>query len=213
VVRPVVDDDTLCHYSMTVRVIRYAGNMSRWAPDAALRLESAALELFAEQGYAATTVPQITARAGLTTRTFFRHFSDKREVLFLRDREFPAVVTALVQQAPPSLTPMDLVMHGFETVTAENFDGWRDGMILRRAVIRSDEQLRERELLKSSRLADAIEWAIVDDGVEPSVAALVAPFGVMLFDAALAEWLDASDGRRLPDVLRATRSRLQTLIA
>ncbi|MGY4858680.1 helix-turn-helix domain-containing protein [Cryobacterium sp. AP23] len=186
--------------------------MSRWAPDAALRLESAALELFAEQGYAATTVPQITARAGLTTRTFFRHFTDKREVLFLRDREFPAVVAALVAAAPPSLTPMDLVMHGLETVTGENFDGWRDGMILRRAVIRSDEHLRERELLKSSRLAEAIEHALIADGVDASEAALVAPFGVMLFDAALTDWLDAGDGRRLPDVLRATRTRLRALI-
>src|SRR6195952_1272374 len=66
--------------------------MARWAPDAAVRLERAALELFAEQGYDATTVPQITERAGLTTRTFFRHFVDKSEVLFLREREFPAVV-------------------------------------------------------------------------------------------------------------------------
>jgi AcrR family transcriptional regulator len=186
--------------------------MSRWAPDAALRLESAALELFAEQGYSATTVPQITSRAGLTTRTFFRHFSDKREVLFLRDREFPAVVSSLVAAAPAGLAPMDLVMHGLETVTAENFDGWRRGMIARRSIIRSDERLRERELLKSARLAEAIEHALVDDGVAAEVAALVAPFGVLLFDAALADWLDAEDGRRLPDVLRATRVRLHGLI-
>lgn len=187
--------------------------MSRWAPDAALRLESAALELFAEQGYAATTVPQITARAGLTTRTFFRHFSDKREVLFLRDREFPAVVTTLVATAPAGLGPMDLVMHGLESVTAENFDAWRGGMVARRAIIRSDEHLRERELLKSARLSAAIEHALVDDGVAAEIAALVAPFGVMLFDAALTEWLDADDGRPLPEVLRATRARLRTLIA
>lgn len=184
--------------------------MSRWAPDAALRLESAALALFIEQGYAATTVPQITARAGLTTRTFFRHFADKREVLFLRDSEFPAVVGALVAAAPASLSPLDLVMHGLVTVTAENFDGWRAGMVQRRAVIRSDERLRERELLKSSRLADAIERALVDDGVAADTAALVAPLGVMLFDAALGQWLDG-DERSLPDVLRATRTRLQAL--
>jgi AcrR family transcriptional regulator len=186
--------------------------MSRWAPDAALRLESAALELFAEQGYAATTVPQITARAGLTTRTFFRHFGDKREVLFLRDREFPTVVSRLVAAAPAGLAPMDLVMHCLETVTAENFDGWRRGMIQRRAIIRSDERLRERELLKSARLAEAIERALVDHGVAVDVAALVAPFSVVLFDTALAEWLDAGGDRRLPDVLRTTRVRLQSLL-
>ena len=74
--------------------------MSRWAPDAALRLESAAVELFEEQGYGPTTVPQIAARAGLTTRTFFRHFADKRDVLFLRDREFPDVVGAALAGLP-----------------------------------------------------------------------------------------------------------------
>ena len=185
--------------------------MSRWAPDAALRLEAAALELFTEQGYAATTVPQITARAGLTTRTFFRHFADKREVLFLRDREFPAVVTQLVASAPASLSPLDLALHGFETVTAANFDDWRDGMVRRRAVIRSDDSLRERELLKSSRLAAAIEQALVDNGADAATAALVATFSVMLFDVALGQWLDG-DNRSLPEVLRATRLRLQGLL-
>jgi AcrR family transcriptional regulator len=202
---------------MTVRVIGYCGVMSRWAPDAALRLESAALELFAEQGYAATTVPQITARAGLTTRTFFRHFTDKREVLFLRDREFPTVVASVLSAAPAGLAPLELVMFGLETVTAENFDRWRDGMIVRRGIILSDDRLRERELLKSSRLAVAIERALVDEGVESAVAALVAPFGVMLFDTALTDWLGDADGetdagRSLPEVLRGTLARLRALM-
>ena len=190
--------------------------MSRWAPDAALRLESAALELFAEQGYAATTVPQITARAGLTTRTFFRHFTDKREVLFLRDREFPAVVATVLAAAPAGLTALELVMFGLEAVTAENFDLWRDGMIVRRTIIQSDDRLRERELLKSSRLGAAIEDALLADGVEPSAAALVAPFGVLLFDAALGEWLDADPTvggtQSLATVLRTTLARMQGLL-
>ena len=188
--------------------------MSRWAPDAALRLESAALELFAEQGYAATTVPQITARAGLTTRTFFRHFTDKREVLFLRDREFPVVVATVLAAAPAGLTPLELVMFGLEAVTAENFDLWRPGMIVRRSIIHSDDRLRERELLKSARLAAAIELALVNEGVEPAAAALVAPFGVLVFDIALTDWLDAGadTARPLPEVLRSTLVRLRALM-
>ena len=186
--------------------------MSRWAPDAALRLESAALELFAEQGYAATTVPQITARAGLTTRTFFRHFTDKREVLFLRDREFPAVVATVLAAAPAGLTALELVMFGLEAVTAENFDLWRPGMIVRRGIINSDDRLRERELLKSARLAAAIERALIDEGVEPAAAALVAPFGVMLFDTSLTDWLNGDAGRSLPEVLRGTLARLRAAL-
>lgn len=191
--------------------------MSRWAPDAALRLEGAALDLFAERGYAATTVPQIADRAGLTTRTFFRHFTDKREVLFLRDREFPTVVATVLAAAPAGLTPLGLVMFGLETVTAESFDLWRDGMIARRAIIHADERLRERELLKSSRLAGAIEHALVAQGVQAADAALVAPFGVFIFETALAEWLDAAAAggavRPLPEVLRGTLARLQALSA
>jgi len=72
--------------------------MSRWQPDARGRLERAAVELFTEQGFAATTVPQIAARAGLTTRTFFRHFADKREVLFAGDEELPALVARGMRQ-------------------------------------------------------------------------------------------------------------------
>lgn len=76
--------------------------MSRWAPDAALRLEQAAMELFAEHGYAGTTVPAIAERAGLTTRTFFRHFADKRDVLFLRERELPRSSAACSPAPPPA---------------------------------------------------------------------------------------------------------------
>ena len=80
----------------------------RWAPDARGRLERAAFELFTEQGYPATTVPQITARAGLTTRTFFRHFADKREVIFGGD-EIPEQASRLIRAAPPGLVPVDVV--------------------------------------------------------------------------------------------------------
>ncbi len=97
--------------------------MGRWQPNARGRLERAAVELFAEQGFAATTVPQIAARAGLTTRTFFRHFADKREVLFAGDEELPALVARLVADAPAALGPMLVIAHGLETIAATTFEG------------------------------------------------------------------------------------------
>ena len=164
--------------------------MSRWAPDAAIRLERAALELFAEQGYAETTVPQITERAGLTTRTFFRHFADKPEVLFFREREFPTVVTNVLSHAPADLDPWALVMFGLEAVTANRFDQWRGDLLVRREILRADVRLRERELLKSAVLADAIEQSLLDYNVDPATAALLAPIAVVLFNSALSDWLD-----------------------
>lgn len=96
---------------ITRRVVKYNNDISRitiwsrWQPNARERLERAAVELFLEQGFAETTVPQITARAGLTTRTFFRHFADKREVLFAVEEEIPGLVARLVAEAPASFWP------------------------------------------------------------------------------------------------------------
>jgi AcrR family transcriptional regulator len=184
--------------------------MARWAPDAAVRLERAAVELFAEQGYDATTVPQITERAGLTTRTFFRHFVDKREVLFLREREFPAVVASVLADAPPSLPPMELVMYGLQTVAERDLSRWRDELAVRRGVLRSDERLRERELLKSTELAGAIAHALVDHDVDPATASMVARVAALLLDVALDDWLDGD--APLPDVLDATRARMAAVV-
>ena len=186
--------------------------MSRWAPDAALRLERAALELFLEQGYVATTVPQITARAGLTTRTFFRHFPDKREVLFLRERELPTVVRDVLARAPAGLSPHALVVHGFETVVADGFERWRDQVSARRAVVRTEQHLRERELLKQAVLADAVEQALVRAGAGEPDARLLARAGVLAFDLSLDEWLDQDAGRPLLQVLRGTTARMRRLL-
>src|SRR5690242_17827938 len=100
--------------------------MVRWQPDARERLREAALELFAEQGFAATTVPAITARAGLTTRTFFRHFADKREVLFADEAELPAHAERLVAEAPADTSPLAIVMEGLRAVAEARFESRKD---------------------------------------------------------------------------------------
>src|SRR5690242_7285084 len=97
--------------------------MSRWERGAAQRLREAALELFVEHGFTAVTVPQITARAGLTTRTFFRHFADKREVLFAGEDALPGVVAQAFAAAAPELTPMEVIVTSLCDVFAPRFDG------------------------------------------------------------------------------------------
>ncbi|AZZ51611.1 TetR/AcrR family transcriptional regulator [Rathayibacter festucae] len=186
--------------------------MSRWAPDAALRLERAAMELFAEHGYSATTVPSIAERAGLTTRTFFRHFADKRDVLFLREREFPEVVARLLAGAPAGLDPLGLLMHGLETVAAGDLEGWRGEIAARRAVVLSEPALRERELLKSAVLTDAMRDALVERSVPLEDAALAARTAAALFDASLEQWLGERDST-LVVVLHEQCLRLRRLVS
>ncbi len=167
--------------------------MSRWQPNARDRLERAAVELFTEQGFAETTVPQITARAGLTTRTFFRHFADKREVLFARDEELPAFVARLAAEAPASLSPMMLIAYALETVAAIRLEGQRAYLRTRRAVIQTDEGLRERELRKLSALSDAINQGFRNRGVDELTSLLAAQLAVTVFSVTISRWLDQDE--------------------
>src|ERR1700712_466964 len=89
---------------MRSRRLTCAGWVSRWAPDARERLETAALDLFAENGYEATTVAQIADRAGLNRATFFRHFADKREVLFGGEDLLAGLFADAIRVAPPGAT-------------------------------------------------------------------------------------------------------------
>jgi AcrR family transcriptional regulator len=177
---------------MTRRVIAYARLVARWSPDARGRLERAAFELFAEQGFAATTVPEITARAGLTTRTFFRHFADKREVFFAGD-EIPELARRLLASAPPDLDPVTLLEQGLRQVAADRFDGHRREVRLRRDLIEGEPSLRERDAKKRDDLVAAIRPALVDRGVDPLEAALLAELTVVVLHVALATWLDQPD--------------------
>ncbi|GAB2467067.1 AcrR family transcriptional regulator [Conyzicola lurida] len=170
------------------------------------------MHLFEQQGYAATTIPQITAHAGLTTRTFFRHFADKREVLFLRDREFLAVVRQSLVSLPAGLGPVELVREGLAAISPA-FAAWREPVARRRAILAAEDQLRERELLKSARLGDAVSDALVERGVSGADARLLAPLSVLVFNAALDDWLDADDESALADHLASTWSRLAGLAA
>jgi AcrR family transcriptional regulator len=182
--------------------------MGRWRPDARERLRQAAAELFAEQGFAATTVPEITARAGLTTRTFFRHFADKREVIF-GGEEIPALATRLIADAPASLDPAAVIIEGLRTVAETRFEGRRAEVRLNRKIIRSDPGLGERDLRKRADLATAMRAGFVSRGVAPSTAALLAESTVTVMFVALDEWLDQDGDRPLFEIMMSTFEELQ----
>jgi AcrR family transcriptional regulator len=183
--------------------------MSRWEPDAHGRLMGAAIELFDEQGYEATTVAEIAERAGLTKRTFFRYFSDKREVLFSGSQELEGLWLGGMAAAPADASPLAVVMAGLDPV-AEMFTERHPFAGLRAQIIVANPELQERELIKLQRLAAAIKGALVERGISVHAAMLAAQTGVTVFHVAFAQWVQQNDStalRRLIDEsLRELRS-------
>ena len=134
--------------------------MARWEPNARERLERAALALFAEHGYDATTVAEIADRAGLTKSTFFRHFADKREVLFGGQDMLAELFNDAIRTAPPSATTADCLAAALEAVAVAFTPERHDLAPQRRAVIAAHSELQERELLKRARLGPAMAEAL-----------------------------------------------------
>lgn len=186
--------------------------MGRWQPGARERLEQAALDLFLEQGFTETTVPQITARAGLTTRTFFRHFADKREVLFAGEELVPERVARLMAEAPPSLGPMELITEGLAPTAAEIFEGrGLDYLLRRRAAIDAEPALHERQLRKFSLMSEALEQGFRDRGVDDLTAQLAAEIAVTTFRIAVTRWLNQHGDPDLPATINQTLAAMRHL--
>jgi AcrR family transcriptional regulator len=161
--------------------------MPRWKPDARERLVSAAIELFNERGFAATTIPQITARAGLTTRTFYRHFADKREVLFGPEHN-PDTVQAVLDGAPQGVSLAAFVAWGLRLM-AERFAPYREVMRATQALIDSDASLRERALRKREMLHAVFNEAFRSRGLGEQRSRLLAEVAVSALYLAIDEWL------------------------
>ena len=187
--------------------------MSRWEPDARERLERAALELFLEQGFAQTSVPQITARAGLTTRTFFRHFADKREVLYADDEEVPAMVARMMAEAPPDAEPLALIVEGLQTVAETRFEPRKAALLARRELVRSDTGLQERDLRKRASMSAAIQEGFRSRGFDELTATLAARTAVTVLNVSIDRWLSQDDGPPLTDLVTETLAVLRALLA
>ncbi|SDR81737.1 DNA-binding transcriptional regulator, AcrR family [Friedmanniella luteola] len=193
--------------------------MGRWQPDARGRLQLAALELYGEQGFEQTTVADIAERAGVTERTFFRHFADKREVLFDGASELERRAVEAILVAPPSCPPVEAVGAGMAAAAAP-LDEVRDYSRLRAAAIAGHASLQERELLKLAALTAAATAALHERGVPEPAATLAAEVGVAAFKVGFGWWIadDATDTltaciRSALDQLRALTSQPATRAA
>ena len=197
---------------MSVAAINYDLSMGRWEPDARGRLEQAALALYAERGFEQTTVAEIAKRAGLTERTFFRYFADKREVLFWGAGRLQESLVSAVVGAPDSTAPIDAVIAALEASGAV-FQEHREHSVQRQAVIAANAELRERELIKLAKLASALAGALHQRGVKDATASLAAEAGITVFRIAFERWIRDTSRRDLPQHIRESFEELKTVTA
>ncbi|GAB4081008.1 helix-turn-helix transcriptional regulator [Modestobacter muralis] len=186
--------------------------MGRWEADAGGRLQYAAMSLYFERGYDAVTVAEIAERAGLTKRTFFRHYADKREVLFAGAPAFQAGVVAAVAAAPVDQAPVDTVIAALAETGGAQLAQYGEWARARRDLVESSADLRERALIKSADLAAAVAAALRERGVAPGQATLTAHAAVTAFTVGYDRWADGNGVGDLPTAVRETLADLRTAL-
>jgi AcrR family transcriptional regulator len=186
--------------------------MGRWEPNARGRLEQAAMELYIERGFEQTTVAEIAKRAGLTERTFFRHFADKREVLFWGAASLQELLVSTVSSAPATVAPIDAVAAALEAA-GDVLQERREAARKRQAIIAANAELQERELIKLASLASAIAQALRERGVGEPAASLAAEAGIAVFRVAFELWIAETNRLTLSRVIRESFDELKTVSA
>jgi AcrR family transcriptional regulator len=184
--------------------------MARWEPQARERLEKAAMELYRGRGFDETAVADIAAKAGLTERTFFRYFSDKREVLFGGASALQELLVGRIAADPAVTAPIDLVAAAFEA-TSPFFEERRSFARARQAVIAANASLQERELIKMAALATAIAGALRDRGVADPAATLAGETGIAIFKLSFERWVKDDRKRDLAHHVREALADLKAV--
>ncbi|WP_066043076.1 TetR/AcrR family transcriptional regulator [Herbiconiux solani] len=188
--------------------------MPRWKPDGRERLVVAALDLFTEQGFDQTTVAQIAERAGLTRSTFFRHFSDKREILAAGQELLSRLLAEGITSAPPSATPLEAVAAGLDSASGEMTEFNRELGPRIHAAVEANEELRTRNAMKSIGMAAAMVEALQERGVGEAAAHVAAELGVLAFKTGFARWSDPDRDADAPaELVTYTRAAFDELRA
>lgn len=198
---------------MTVTDITRIVRMGRWEPDARGRLRVAALELYAERGYEQTTVADIAERAGVTERTFFRQFTDKREVLFEGSEALQDAVLASIAAAPDNLSPLEIMANAMESAGALLSAQPAGYPRIRATVVAANPSLQERELLKLATLAIAAAAALQRRGVSPLAAQVAAQSGVTIFSTGFERWVEPGQTDDFATCMRSALAELRALTA
>ncbi len=184
--------------------------MGRWEPNARGRLEQAALELYGERGFEQTTVVEIAERAGLTERTFFRHFADKREVLFSGAGALQELLVSRLAGAPDFIAPIEAVGAALEAAGAL-LQERREFARQRQRIIAANTELQERELSKLASLSAALADTLRRRGVSEPAASLTAEAGIAVFRIAFERWVEETNRHDLPQLIRDSLDELKAV--
>jgi AcrR family transcriptional regulator len=195
---------------MALGEISYSCRMGRWQPDARARLQEAALVLYGERGYEETTVAEIAERAGLTRRTFFRYFTDKREVLFWGSELLEQRMVAAIEAGPADAPALALIGAALDAA-AVRFEEVREFAGLRHRIVASSHELQERELIKAASLAAAMARALRARGFGDTAAALAANTGTTVMHIAFVQWVDDPGQAPFQQVARAALAQLREI--
>lgn len=194
----------------TAVIAVYNRVMPRWKPDARSRLEQAALELYRERGFAQASVAEIAQRAGLTERTFFRYFTDKREVLFSGATALENRLVSALDDAPASLSAIDAAGEAVEAAAALLEDRHHVAR-QRQSVISANAELQERERIKLASLASALERGLSRRGAGAADATLAAEMAIVVFRIAFERWIDENNRRTLSEIVRESLNELKVV--
>ena len=170
-------------------------------------MQEAALALFGERGYAGTTAAEVAERAGLTERTFFRHFPDKREVLFANN-SLQDLLAAAVADADEGASPVEAIAAGLDAVAAE-FQDRREAVAQRARIVAAHAELQERELMKLASWSAALEGVLHERGLSRTTAKLLAEVSVAVFRAAYQRWLDEGSEREFSGTIHEALAELE----
>ena len=185
--------------------------MMRWEPGTRDRLREAALELFADQGFEQTTAAEIASAAGVTERTFFRWFTDKREVLFDGQGDYVGRFLDGIAGARTESAPLRLVAAGLDGGATFFTDKLRPHSRKRQAVIDENPALQERELFKNRHLAAALGEALRGRGVTEPAATLAGETGATVFQLAFQQWIRDGETRQLSEIIHGLLAELDAL--
>lgn len=186
--------------------------MGRWTPGAAERLQAAGIELFAARGFEQVTAAEIAAAAGLTQRTFFRHFADKRELVFRGQEAFVATAVGGVLAAPAGTGPLDCVLAGVAALSLFFTDERRPWSRLRQGIIDAEPALQERERHKLAGLATEVAAALRRRGHDDPVARTAAEVGTAVLGLAFGRWVADGEDRSFDELAAVVLAELRAVV-